>query len=409
MKTLKTAIAIFMLIVFIPLDNYSQPYRITRGHTDNDVYVRCNDGTNSYLFYLTSDGELINKQTSDMYYSSNLTAEIIPGKVIGMSPSSFGESDDYAKTFSMLPPFPVSWISIMGIYGGEVPGNFIIRGFDASVYPYPTDVLYKTTDNFASYTLVADTLNELTSCEAGSIAGELYHIPVVNGYAFLCHSLDYGATSDTLAIDTAIINENMGIEVKKLSHGATQGELYLVTIQEIAASKYKYIIYHSADYGVSWQMKYFFEDNSNKLSFTAGRGVCKFYIAIVTTTPGSTYNTLTILYSDDCAEAFAPYYHLLSPDVGIEENKILPSILSVSPNPASETVTITYELRKPGNVRLEIFSPEGRKVKVVNEGYKARGKNSCQLICSNLSPGIYNLVLKTEQEVSTSTRLVIIR
>jgi hypothetical protein len=409
MKTHTISKMLLLLLVTITYQaNCQYSSYQTRGHTSDDIYVFCNNGADYFFYYLTLDGASVQKQDNAPIYG-RWVAEPIPGKIIGHSSGNFGESDDYGQHFYALPPLPVSWIAIMGIYGGEAPGTFIIRGFDASVNPYPMDVLYKTTDNFATYTLVADTLNELTYCEAGSIAGELYHIPVVSGHAFLCHSLDYGATSDTLAIDTAIINENLGIEVKKLSHGATQGELYLVTIQEIAASRYKYIIYHSADYGVSWQMMSFFEDNSNRLSFTAGRGACKFYIAIVTTTPGSTYNTLTILYSDDCAESFIPYYHLMTPDVGISEKDPLPFVLSVSPNPASEIATITYELRKPGNVRLEIFSPEGRKLNVINQGSKARGKNSCQLICSNLSPGIYNLVLKTEQELLASTRLVIIR
>ncbi|HNX90100.1 MAG TPA: T9SS type A sorting domain-containing protein [Paludibacteraceae bacterium] len=407
MKTLNTALAILIWIVLMPLDNYSQPNLMNRGHANDDIYVIYDGGTYNYLLYLTSNGEVISKRSDNVLYV--ITGEPIPGKLFGHTSAYFGVSEDYGQHFNMLPPLPYYYITIFGLLGGEVAGNYTIYGEDISVYPYPMGVLYKTTDNFATYTLVADTLNELTYCEGGSVAGELYQIPILNGHASLCHSLDYGATFDTLAIDTAIINENLGIEVKKLSHGAAQGELYLVTIEEIAASKYKYIIYHSADYGVSWQMKYFFEDYSNKLSFTAGRGACKFYIAIVTTTPGSTYNTLTILYSDDCAEAFAPYYHLLSPDVGINENDVLPSVLSVSPNPASEIATITYKLRKPGNVQLEIFSPEGRKVKVINEGYKARGKNSCQLISSNLSPGIYNIVLKMEREVLTSTRFVVIR
>lgn len=407
MKTLILITALYAFFVFMPLDSFSQANLMNRGHSTDDIYVIYDGGTYNYFLYLTSNGEVISKRSDNVLY--RITAEPIPGKLFGHTSTYFGVSEDYGQHFNTLPPLPYYYITIFGLLGGEVAGNYTIYGEDISVYPYPMGVLYKTTDNFASYTLVADTLNELTYCEGGSIAGELYHIPVVNGHAFLCHSLDYGATSDTLAIDTAIINYNLGVKVKILSHGAAQGDLYLVTIQEVAASWYKYVIYHSADYGVSWQMMYFFEENSNKYSFTAGRGACKFYIAVVKTTPGSPYETLTILYSDDCADTFIPYYHLMSPDVGINENDILPSVLSVSPNPASEIATITYELRKPGKVQIEIFSSEGRKVKVINEGCKTEGKNSCQLICSNLSPGIYSIILQTEQEVLASTRFVVIR
>ena len=382
MKTLILITALYAFFVFMPLDSYSQANLMNRGHSTDDIYVIYDGGTYNYLLYLTSNGEMISKRSDNVMYSIDLTAEPIPGKIIGHNSACFGESDDYGQHFYMLPPLPRYYIAIYGLYGGESPGNYTIQGFDASVHPYPMGVLYKTTDNFASYTLVADTLNELTYCEAGSMAGELYHIPIVNGHAFLCHSLDYGATSDTLAIDTAIINYNLGVKVKALSHGATQGDLYLVTIQEIAASRYKYIIYHSSDYGVSWQMKYFYEDNSNRHSFTAGRGACKFYIAIVTTTPGSPYETLTILYSDDCAETFIPYYHLMSPDVGISENLAQPSGLSVIPNTVTDRARIVSA--ETSTIPFLISDIKGQ---VRKSGHLVNGTADVDL--NDLKPGLY--------------------
>ena len=382
MKTQKLIIALFVLIVFIPLDIYSQTNLMNRGHSTDDIYVIYDGGTYNYLLYLTSNGELISKRSDNVMCGGSLTADPIPGKIIGHNSLYFFESDDYGQHFNTLPPLPIDYITILGLYGGESPDNYTIQGYDVSVFPYPEIVLYKTTDNFASYTLVADTLNELNYCEGGSIAGELYHIPVVNGHAFLCHSLDYGATSDTLAIDTAIINENLGIEVKMLSHGSAQGELYLVTIQEIAASRYKYIIYHSADYGVSWQMKYFFEENSNRYSFTAGRGACKFYIAIVTTTPGSPYETLTILYSDDCADTFIPYYHLMSPDVGISENLAQQFRLSVYPNPVTDRAKIVSA--ETSTIPFLISDIKGQ---VRKSGHLVNGNADVDL--NDLKPGLY--------------------
>ncbi|HOW32210.1 MAG TPA: hypothetical protein PLP88_11655, partial [Bacteroidales bacterium] len=180
MKTNTISKMMLLLLVTITYQaNCQYSSYLTRGHSTDDIYVIYDGGTYIYLLYLTSNGEVISKRSDDVLYSIDLTAEPVPGKIIGHNSGWFGESDDYGHHFYMLPPFPVNYIAIDGLYGGESPGNYAIQGFDASVLPFPMGVLYKTTDNFATYTLVADTLNELTHCEGGFIAGELYHIPVI--------------------------------------------------------------------------------------------------------------------------------------------------------------------------------------------------------------------------------------
>ncbi len=385
-----------------------QPY-ITRGHINDDLYVYCYDGNESILFYLTSDGGTIKKQSSSLIASSDFTTETIPGKVIGHSPEWFSQSNDYGKTFPITHFFIDQYTSIVKLFGGEVPGEYVIEGFDPTVWPNSGIVFYKTLDNFNTYSLIADSC-DIDSCiaiEIGSVSGELYFLNQLNGYAFLSHSIDFGITFDTTPVDTTIINANLGLKFRALCHGSTQGELYLVTQNDLSVSNFQYSIFYSNNFGASWEMKTSYESNSNIQAFSAGRGSCKFYIADLVPTPGSEYYTLKIYYSTNCGLTFDYYDHLLSPDVGILVHEDVKEYVRICPNPVINKVNIEYTFEGAGQVTLEIYSFDGKTIASLNEDYKIPGTYNVQFDNINFKAGIYIVSLITEKGVIASAKFII--
>lgn len=412
MKILYLKIAvIFFFLVSTSAKTYCQLSTFIRGHTTDDMYVYCYSEVSGtpMLLYLSTDGYLVHKQNEQWLYAGGLTAEPGPGIIIGHNDQFFGESIDYGKLFYVLAPFVNDYTSIIGLYGGEVPGEYIIQGDDPSVWPYPMNVIYKTSDYFAHYALIADTSNGIIHGEIGLVSGELFQMPIINKHACLTHSLDYGATSDTISVDTAIINENTGLLFKALSRGTVPGELFLVTQQTIAASEIKYFIYHSADYGASWQLKSTKVFDSDRQQFTAGRSTCKFYIANLQSVSGSTYYKLQILFSSDCGETFSTYEHLLTPDVGLKED-VMEGLnkVNISPNPASQMISISYQIAKPAEIEIEIYNSLGKCVFHTVPSWEASSFEK-SINIENLKQGFYSVQLQSGGSTNATGKFIISR
>jgi len=353
--------------------------------------------------------EIAMQNNSDFLFSAELTAEPGPGMMLGHSDQYFGQSIDFGKLFYMLPPFVNDYTSINGLYGGEIPGEYIIVGLDPSVYPYPMGVIYKTTDYFAHYTLIADTCNGIYNGEIGLVSGELFQMPIINKHAFLTHSLDFGVTSDTISVDTTIINENTGLYFKALSRGAAQGELFLVTKQTVSASEIHYYIYHSTDYGANWQFKSTKVFGSDRQEFTAGRGSCKFYIANLLTVSGSAYYKLQIQFSADCGETFTTYEHMLTPDVGLPE-KALAGVnkVTITPNPASQLITLSCQLAKSSEMEIAVYNSTGQCVLRTTSSWEA-GYIEKTINIESLKQGFYSIQLQSEGSTFASGKFIISR
>jgi hypothetical protein len=72
---------------------------------------------------------------------------------------------------------------------------------------------------------------------------------------------------------------------------------------------------------------------------------------------------------------------------------LLPNI----PNPFSVTTEIRFELSTVTRVRIELFDSKGIRVRDEKMGYLSKGIHQLSLDASNLSPGEYLLVLKTNE------------
>lgn len=415
MKThiLKQSLLVLIIVLSAVSANCQLLHRFVRGHFDNDVYLYTSieePYSGMYLLYLTMDGsEIAMYNNSNLFFSSELTAEPGPGMIVGHSPQVFGQSISYGKSFFVLHPFVNYYTSIDGLYGGEIPGEYIIQGFDPSLWPNPMGVIYKTSDYFANYTLIADTSNGIYNGETGLVSGEFYQMPIINKHAFITHSLDFGVTSDTISVDTTILNENAGLYFKALSRGAAQGELFLVTKQTVSASEFHYYIYHSTDYGASWQLKSTKVFVSDRQQFTAGRGSCKFYIANLLTVSNSVYYKLQIQFSFDCGETFTTYEHILTPDVGIKEkveaelNKVI-----ISPNPASQKITLSCPVAKSAEIEIVIYNSLGKCVLHTDPSWEA-GSIEKTINIEDLKQGLYSVQIQSAGSTIATGKFIISR
>jgi hypothetical protein len=294
------------------------------------------------------------------------------------------------------------------MYGGEISGEFIISGFDPSLNPYsPAGVIYKTSDYFSHFTLVEDSTYGFYNGEIGKVSGELYQLPLVNGYGYLLHSLDFGANFDTIPVDTTIVNENTGLFFNTLSRGSSPGELFLVTKQSISATEIHYSIYHTTDYGASWQLKSNQVFDNEFQMFTAGRGNCKFYVASTKNYPGELYNTLQIMYSSDCGETFTTYEYLLSPDVAVKQiSEGNFSEIEISPNPASDKIKVNSRLTEPSKCSICIYNSSGSIVMQKPER-EYTGEIREEIDVQKLTNGIYYLAINSLNQTFKPVKFIV--
>ena len=406
-----SSILSFPLVIMMSLHGHSQIGEFFRGHVSNDTYIYCTAAQNNpILFYLTENGSKIEMKNKADFLYGNLKAETIPGIIFGHTDSWFGKSEDYGKDFQFCAPYINDYTTIQGVYGGEIPGAYIAVAYNAGAWPYPGFMIYKTFDYGLHFTLVADTMTEIFYGEIGMVSGELYQMSKSNGHAFLERSINYGATFDTLAVDTTIINENLGIKINTLSRGSQQGELFLVSQQNVSSTEVHYNIYHTSDYGHTWILKSSKVFDSDWQQFTAGRDACSFYISNLKPTPGSSYYTLQIYYSADCGETFTVYEHHLTPDVGLADR--VPTSdepISISPNPASDEATVTAYLAKSSSIEITVYNSLGKCVVRTSPQWQAAGLLEKKMDIGELPSGVYSVKLSIGDKKTAIGKLMIVR
>lgn len=77
---------------------------------------------------------------------------------------------------------------------------------------------------------------------------------------------------------------------------------------------------------------------------------------------------------------------------GIKENKVNLFELNVFPNPASKSINVVYKLNNANNVKFEMLSLTGQKIKEINlNSNLIVGKNETKIEIDGLSNGIYYL------------------
>ena len=75
--------------------------------------------------------------------------------------------------------------------------------------------------------------------------------------------------------------------------------------------------------------------------------------------------------------------------------------ISVYPNPASDELTINYQLKKSAVVNINLIDLQGKQHMVLNKETNAMGIQTESLNISHLPPGVYFLRLQAGNDVVT--------
>jgi len=105
---------------------------------------------------------------------------------------------------------------------------------------------------------------------------------------------------------------------------------------------------------------------------------------------------------------------LSRPTVGIEDGKdygaMRKSVLEkVYPNPTNSQANIIYNLPSRSNVSIDVYNMLGEKVNTLEKGLQEPGKHSVNWNANNQPSGIYNVILKNENQVLDTKKLVIMK
>jgi putative pyrroloquinoline-quinone binding quinoprotein/type IX secretion system substrate protein len=98
---------------------------------------------------------------------------------------------------------------------------------------------------------------------------------------------------------------------------------------------------------------------------------------------------------------------LSSGPVAVEHiSKPVTTTLTVYPNPATSTATVSYSLAQAGHSRVDVHDALGRRVATVFDGCKEAGTYSAS-IDKHLPPGLYTVILRTPHSVTTKRLLAL--
>ncbi len=390
---------VFWILVFlIPLQVFSQR-DFFRGNGNDDLYYSCASNNKSILCRFTEYGKKIDIRAN--FDGLIEYAEPTEGILIGRRDSSIYKSIDAGLSFS---PIAVPPNRIYAIYGGIISGECIINTYTLVNWILKNEQIYKSCDNGLTQTLVRDSAFIIPFGYIGSVSGEIYSSLLVGENRYLCHSLDFGATFDTIPYDPSIF-QHTGREFAGLCPGTRYGELYLVSSTGTCPIN-DFFIYRSVDFGKNWTLQS--EESfpcGDIMRYSCGREAGTFYILNEKESSGAQFLTLEIYASSDSGRTFNTFQHLIAHSLTVPEKDSLQSF-SVRPNPAQNECIIEYRVRNNGNFRLNISATEGKSRTLLNE-YQSAGLHSYTLDCSNYAAGVYLVSLAGEDGFQTSLKLVI--
>ncbi len=86
--------------------------------------------------------------------------------------------------------------------------------------------------------------------------------------------------------------------------------------------------------------------------------------------------------------------------VAVDQTQLIKS-LSTRPNPASDKLSISYELQEGGNASIEVYDLQGRQIAIVASGFRAAGQHELNHDIASLPAGSYQLLLRLGNQVQT--------
>ncbi len=91
---------------------------------------------------------------------------------------------------------------------------------------------------------------------------------------------------------------------------------------------------------------------------------------------------------------------------GIETPEISPAI-NIFPNPVIDLFTIEFTLIRAAHIDISLTGTTGEQVKTLYSGTGYTGKNIFSFNKSPLKPGIYFLIIKTEDSILKNEKIII--
>ncbi len=413
------------ILIFIAL-SYVQPLnaQITRGHAPGELYIPSIWYQPSYeerydaIFYTSDNGETIGiKYVCDVYsfqdmQIQNLVSDATPAVLYNYFQHNLSVSFDSGITWDSLdPPGDYTATFTAGCIEGEIYelwSNFDKRGLQ----------LDRSTDFGENFTLVNNDAHG-GRAEVGTEAGEVYlrNAPSFDNPLEILFSNNNGVDFTLQSeLDTTIGGYVVYGHYPVISRGTSPGELYLVSWHYPA----NYHIYHSTDYGQSFNLRYISDecDLTYIYKFTAGLESGSFYMSYSIPWYDGNNTLMYIYYSNDTASTFTEYVHILDENfpVSIQENNNLFENIQLSqnyPNPFSTLTNIKFYFSKESKVEINIYNINGQLVSnLLNKNLPA-GKHNISWDGKNetgqqLKSGIYFYRLKTDDGVFRK-KMVLVR
>jgi hypothetical protein len=82
--------------------------------------------------------------------------------------------------------------------------------------------------------------------------------------------------------------------------------------------------------------------------------------------------------------------------------------VSIYPNPAKESATLSFNLNKTGKVVVNVLDAAGRTVSVASDATMTKGEQKISISTANMAAGVYNINIQTE-EGNVTKRLTVVK
>ncbi len=93
-----------------------------------------------------------------------------------------------------------------------------------------------------------------------------------------------------------------------------------------------------------------------------------------------------------------------TPIVSVIDSKIKPERFTLEqnyPNPFNPNTTINYILSEPAFISLKVYDLLGREIKILDNGYRAKGRHSILFTANNLVSGVYFYQIRVNGFIKT--------